>query len=119
MASTEAKTSIVIRDITTISEMREIEKLQKEVWGIDDLEVFPALALIPMTELGAVLIGAFDGERLIGFVFGFPGQEQCHSAGETGRLILHSDMLAVRPEYRAHGLGLRLKLAQRERAMAK
>src|SRR5262249_13712475 len=72
--------------------------------------VFPALALIPMREVGAVLIGAFDSERLVGFVFGFPGHEH-------GRLILHSDMLAVCPEYRSLGLGYQLKLAQRKRAL--
>jgi len=103
--------SLVLRDITTISEMREVEQLQKEVWGVADLEVFPALALIPMTELGGVLVGAFDRERMAGFVFGFPGREQ-------EKMILHSDMLAVRPEYRRHGLGYKLKLAQRERALA-
>ena len=118
MATSEAKSSIVIREITSLSEMRQVEELQKEVWGIADLEVFPALALIPMREVGAVLIGAFDGEQMIGFVFGFPGQELRHSAGGSGRLILHSDMLAVRPECRVHGLGYKLKLAQRERALA-
>lgn len=111
MASKEAKTSIVIRDISTISEMREVEELQRQVWGVDELEVFPALALIPMREVGAVLIGAFDGERMIGFVFGFPGREHRQA-------ILHSDMLAVRPEYRSTGLGYQLKLAQREKALA-
>lgn len=111
MATSETKTSIVIRDITGLAEMREVETLQKQVWGIDDLEVFPALALIPMREVGAVLLGAFDGERMIGFVFGFPGYE-------NGRRILHSDMLAVRPEYRSYGLGYKLKLAQRDRALA-
>lgn len=111
MISSKAKKSIVLRDITKLSEMREVEELQRQVWGIDDLEVFPALALIPMREVGAVLIGAFDREQLIGFVFGFPGYE-------NGRGILHSDMLAVKPEYRAHSLGYRLKLAQRERAIA-
>jgi predicted GNAT superfamily acetyltransferase len=111
MATTKAKTTIVIRDITAISEMREVEELQKQVWGIDDLEVFPALALVPMIEVGGVLIGAFDGERMAGFVFGFPGLE-------NRQAILHSDMLAVKPEYRSTGLGYRLKLAQRERALA-
>ena len=103
--------AIIIRDIETIAEMHEVEAVQKEVWGVEDREIFPALALIPMREVGAVLIGAFDGNHMAGFVFGFPGHE-----GE--RLILHSDMLAVRPEYRSHGLGCRLKLAQRERALA-
>ncbi|MCU1265669.1 MAG: hypothetical protein JWM21_1987 [Acidobacteria bacterium] len=103
--------SLIIRDITEISEMREVEHLQKDVWGVADREVFPALALVPMIEVGGVLLGAFDGDRMAGFVFGFAGREQQQA-------ILHSDMLAVRPEYRSAGLGYRLKLAQRERALA-
>jgi len=104
--------SLNIRNIEEISEMRSVEELQKEVWGIDDREVFPALALKPMREVGGVLIGAFDGDRMIGFVFGFLGLE-------NDRVILHSDMLAVRSEYRSRGVGYKLKLAQREKALAK
>jgi predicted GNAT superfamily acetyltransferase len=104
--------SLSIRGIEEISEMRAVEELQKEVWGIDDREVFPALAMKPMRELGGLLIGAFDGDRMIGFVFGFPGLE-------NDRVILHSDMLAVRSEYRSRGVGYKLKLAQREKALAK
>jgi predicted GNAT superfamily acetyltransferase len=117
--------SIIIRDIEEISELRQVEEIQKEVWGIDDREVFPALALIPMIEVGAVLIGAFDEDRMAGFVFGFPGlepvQQGCaaEDRAEKPRAVLHSDMLAVRPEYRSLGLGYKLKLAQRERALAK
>ena len=114
----------MIRDITSISEMREVEELQKHIWGIADREVFPALALVPMIELGGVLIGAFDGDCMAGFVFGFPGYQAYQpgrpagDAGEHGQAILHSDMLAVRPDYRSLGLGYKLKLAQRERALA-
>ena len=50
--------SLSIRGIEEISEMRTVEELQKEVWGIDDREVFPALAMMPMREVGGVLIGA-------------------------------------------------------------
>ena len=52
--------AIVIRDIDRLSEMREVEDLQKEIWGVEDREVFPALAMIPLHEVGAILIGAFD-----------------------------------------------------------
>jgi len=106
-----SESNVILRDITDISELRQVEQLQKDVWGIADLEVFPALAMIPMLEVGGVLIGAFDRDLMAGFVFGFPGQEH-------GKPILHSDMLAVRPEYRRHGLGAKLKLAQRRRALA-
>ena len=69
MATAAAQTPIVIREITDISEMREVEELQRQVWGISDREVFPALALVPMIELGAVLLGAFAGDRMAGLCF--------------------------------------------------
>ena len=105
-----APASIVIRDIETLAEMREVEQLQREIWGVDDLEVYPALALKPQKEVGAILIGAFAEGRLVGFVFGFPGILN----GET---IIHSDMLGISTTYRSHGLGYLLKLAQREAAL--
>ena len=68
------------------------------------------LAMIPVTKVGGLLLGAFDADELIGFAFAFPGVE-------NHRLILHSDMLAVKPAYRSHGIGYQLKLAQRRRAL--
>src|ERR1051325_3095495 len=105
-----APATIVIREIESLAEMREVEQLQREIWVVEDLEVYPALALKPQKEVGAILIGAFAEERLVGFVFGFPGILN----GET---IIHSDMLGISPAYRSHGLGYLLKRAQREAAL--
>ncbi len=110
MRDTKQKLPIAIRPITEIVEMLSVEELQKDVWGSDDREVFPALAMIPMIKVGAILLGAFDGDELVGFVFGFPGIEH-------GHLSLHSDLLAVKTSYRGQQLGKRLKLAQREAAL--
>jgi chorismate synthase len=99
-----------IRKIESLSEMHEVERLQREIWGVDDLEVYPALALKPQTEVGGILIGAFVEGRLVGFVFGFPGILN----GET---IIHSDMLGISEAYRSNNLGYLLKLAQRDAAM--
>lgn len=107
---TEAPT-IAIRDIDSVSEMREVETLQKEVWGIDDLDVVPLTMLVASRAVGAVLLGAYDGSTFVGFVYGFPGYED-------GHLVHHSHMLAVKPEYRSFNLGYKLKLAQRERVLA-
>ena len=107
-----AQPAITIRDIELIREMRAVEELQKEVWQFDDRDVVPLTMLIATIEVGGILVGAFDGDTLIGFAYGFTGYER-------GRVIIHSDMLAVKPEYRNRSLGYRLKLAQRERAMAK
>jgi chorismate synthase len=103
---------IVFRDITESSELREVEQLQKVVWSVSDLDVLPALAMKPLVEVGGILIGAFLDDKMIGFVLGFPGRH-------GNKHIIHSDMLAVLPEYRSFGLGLRLKLAQRQRALAR
>lgn len=101
---------MLIRDLNNLSELIELEELQKEIWGVEDREVLPALAMIPLKRVGGIILGAFEGEELVGFAFAFPGIER-------GRSILHSDMLAVKSAYRSRGLGLQLKLAQRERAL--
>jgi len=104
-------TSIVVRDIESLAEMHEVEQLQREIWGVEDLEIYPALALKPQKEVGATLIGAFAEGRMVGFVFGFPGILD----GET---IIHSDMLGISPEHRSNNLGYLLKRAQRDAALA-
>ena len=103
--------TIVIRDIESFDEMREIEALQKDVWQFSDLDVVPRTILVPTKEVGGVLIGAYDGSALVGFAYGFPGYEH-------GESTHHSHMLAVRPEYRNLNLGFKLKLAQRERVLS-
>ena len=100
-----------IRDVSEIDELHAIEALQKEVWGVADLEVLPAIHMIAAREVGAIIIGAFDAHQLIGFVYGFPGFEGEHR-------VIHSDMLAVREAYRDRGVGRALKLAQRDAALA-
>ena len=109
-SATEAP-AIIIRDIERVPEMREVETLQKDVWGSNDLDVVPLTMLVASREVGAVLVGAYDESMLVGFVYGFP-------AYENGQVTHHSHMLAVRPSYRNHNLAYKLKLAQRERVLA-
>ena len=101
-----AKKTINIRDIESIQEMRDVEALQREVWGPGD--VVPLTHLVATKESGGILIGAFDKDQVVGFAYGFIGHDK-------GQLMIHSHMLAVKPEYRNLGLGYKLKLAQRER----
>lgn len=91
--------------------MRAVEELQKEVWEFADLDVVPRTIFVASREVGAVLVGAYDGSALVGFVYGFPGYE-------NGQGVHHSHMLAVKPEYRGSNLGYKLKLAQRDRVLA-
>src|SRR5215212_7077024 len=103
--------SIIIRDIKAGAEMRAVEELQKEAWGVPDLDVVPLSQLVAAKAVGGTLVGAFDGETLVGFAYGFVSYEH-------GQAAHHSHMLAVKPAYRNFNLGYRLKLAQRERVLA-
>ena len=103
--------TVTIRQIDDVAQMHAVEELQKEVWGIPDLEVVPLTHLVAAKEAGGTLIGAFDGKDLIGFVYGFP-------SFEYGQAAHHSHMLAVKSAYRNLDLGRQLKLAQREQVMA-
>src|ERR1051325_7668737 len=102
--------TIQIQQIDSIAQMKALEKLQQDVWGWSDLDTTPLMDFIILKELGGTLIGGFDGERLVGFSFGFVGYDE-------GQIVFHSHMLAVHPSYRECGLGLRLKLAQRTAAL--
>jgi predicted GNAT superfamily acetyltransferase len=106
----DADKSIEIRDITNVREMRLVEEMEKEVWGIEDIDVVPVTHLVAALHAGGILIGAFEEKKLAGFAYGFVGYE-------GGHVTIHSHMLAVKSGYRNHNLGLRLKLAQRERAL--
>lgn len=111
MSSATEKPGIIIRDIELVSEMRDVEALQKEVWGCEDRDIVPLTLLAATREIGAILVGAFDGSLLIGFAYSFVGREE-------ERMVHHSHMLAVSPTYRNVNLGYKLKLAQRDRALA-
>ncbi|HYT32654.1 MAG TPA: GNAT family N-acetyltransferase, partial [Thermoanaerobaculia bacterium] len=103
-------TELTVRDVEGIAEMRRVGELQQRIADWNE-HTAPLVQLIASCEVGAILIGAFDGESLAGFVYGFPGYR-------GGRRIVHSHMLAVDPGYRQLDLGYRLKVAQRERAIA-
>ena len=100
-----------LRDLTTLEEFRAVERLESEIWGPIDLVPVPILAVT--VQRGAVLVGAFEGDRLIGFVYSFPALK----AGEQ-KPSHWSHMLGVHPDHRGTGLGRELKLAQRDRVLA-
>jgi len=103
--------TVTIQPIDDVAKMRAVEELQKEVWGIPDIEVVPVTQLVAAKEAGGTLIGAYDADVLVGFVYGFP-------SFEYGQAAHHSHMLAVKTAYRNLDLGRWLKLAQREHVIA-
>jgi predicted GNAT superfamily acetyltransferase len=111
MAEAKTKSTVTIRDLQSFEDLKQVDEVEREVWGLSDIDTTPLTLVIATEEAGSIWVGAFDGAKLIGFAFGFLGLE-------NGRLIVHSHMLAVREPYRNSNLAYNLKLAQRERALA-
>jgi len=104
--------AVIIRHCHGLDEMRACVALQKEVWNFSDAELVPLRLFVVGSKIGGQVIGAFDGPSLVSFVLAFPG-------ARNGHPYLHSHMLAVRAAYRNAGLGRRMKLFQREEAIAR
>lgn len=103
---------IVIRHCHEIAELRACVALQKEVWNFSDAELVPLRMFVVAEKVGGQVMGAFENQTMVGFALAIPGMR-------SGHLYLHSHMLAVRKQFRNHGLGRRLKLYQREDALAR
>ena len=103
--------AIVIRKCHQLDEMRACVALQKEVWDFSDADLVPLRMFVVAEKVGGQVIGAFAGNEMAGFALSVPG-------ARGGRSYLHSHMLAVRKQHQNAGLGRRIKLFQREDALA-
>src|ERR1039457_6015536 len=108
---------VTIRKCEALEEMQACFSLQKEVWKFSDGELVPVRMFVVANKIGGQVVGAFvETERhekeLIGFALAIPGMR-------NGHCYLHSQMLAVRQQYRNGGLGRRIKLYQRQDALAR
>jgi len=109
-----ADDGVVIRECTTIVEFDTCVRLQREVFGMPDLELSPRRHLIVSRLAGGWILGAFTaaaaGDELVGFVHHLV-------AVRADEIIGYSHMMAVSARYQNRGLGARLKWAQRARAL--
>jgi len=111
LATAEHGSEIEIREVTAIDEYDACIRLQREVFGLPDLEISPRRHLIVSHQAGGWTLGAFVEGKLVGFVH--------HLAAVSGDEIFgYSHMMAVTTEFQNRGLGARLKWAQRARALA-
>ena len=103
---------IRIAPVTKLADFEQCVEIQLAVWGYSDGDLIPTRVFIVAERIGGQVLGAYDRNILVGFAMAFPGYRD-------GRSYLHSHMLAVLPPYRNLGLGRRLKLAQRDDALAR
>jgi predicted GNAT superfamily acetyltransferase len=101
---------IQIRECTTIDEFDSCIRLQREVFGLPELEISPRRHLIVSRQAGGWTLGAFVAGELVGFVH--------HMAAVREDTVFgYSHMMAVAREYQNKGVGAQLKWSQRERAI--
>jgi predicted GNAT superfamily acetyltransferase len=103
---------VELRRCHGIEDFRACVTLQKEVWNFTDAELVPLRMFVVADKVGGQVMGAFEGETMVGFALSVPGTR-------SGHIYLHSHMLAVRKDHRNGGLGRQLKLMQREDALAR
>jgi predicted GNAT superfamily acetyltransferase len=103
---------ILIRPLQEVVEMGICVDLQRRVWGYAEIDTVPDQVFIVARESGGQVLGAFHGDKAIGFALAFAGVH-------GGRIYLHSHMVAVLPEYQDRGAGRMLKLAQRDDAISR
>lgn len=104
------ETTVRVRPLGRDADYDEILDIQRRVWGHSETDLTPTHHFRITARLGAILLGGWVGNRLAGFVYSFP-------AVFEGRLVQHSHLLAVLPEYQGRGVGRSLKWAQRDRAI--
>ena len=104
---------IEIWQLHDLDEFAEAVKLQQRIWGFADIEAMPLRWFVVASKVGGQVFGACEGGQMVGFLGAMPG------ILPDGRPFMHSHMLGVLPKYRDRGVGRRLKLAQREEALAR
>jgi predicted GNAT superfamily acetyltransferase len=102
--------NMTIRELTTPEEFDGCLDLQRDGFGWSDVELMPMRFFVVSRHIGGVVLGAFEGDTLVGFLSAIPGVRE-------GVSYWHSHMLAVTRTRRDSGIGFQLKQAQKDRAL--
>lgn len=101
--------NIIIKPLYHVDELTEMQRLEQQVWGDD---YTPVHQTITVAKNGGIILGAYDDDRLIGFLYSFPGYD-----GTSVYLCSH--LAAIHADYRGKGIGELLKQKQKELAIEK
>jgi predicted GNAT superfamily acetyltransferase len=102
--------NIEIRECLTFAELADCVQMQRDVFALPEIEISPVRHLIVTKNAGGFTLGAFVENKLVGFVLSVP-------AVLHGEQAFYSHMTAVLQEFQSHGIGAKLKWAQREKSL--
>ncbi len=103
---------IVIRHLTNYDEFVQVRQVQQACWGFSSGEGLYPPVLLTASQNGGLVVGAFDGHKMVGYLFGFLGLHE-----NRGPLKMCSQTMGVLAEYRGRGIAEALKWAQRDHAL--
>src|SRR6516162_2389925 len=103
---------IQIRKCDSLPDFHRCVEIQRAVWGESDLETEPYVTFVVAHQTGGQVIGAFDGDLMVGFTMSLVGYRQ-------NTIYLHSHMTGVICSHRDRGVGRMLKFFQRDEALSR
>jgi predicted GNAT superfamily acetyltransferase len=103
---------IIVRPLHSLEEFHRCVEIAREVWSDSELDTEPYVTFVIANHTGGQVLGAFDGDTMVGFTKAFVG---LHGRSP----YLHSHMAAVLPSHRDRRVGRQLKLFQREDALGR
>lgn len=100
---------LTLKPLYSLEDLLEMQRLEQDVWGAD---FTPIHQTITVAKNGGIILGAYDNDILIGFLYSFPGINE-HS------IYLCSHLVAIDTKYRGQGIGELLKREQKNLALSK
>jgi predicted GNAT superfamily acetyltransferase len=114
-------TPITIRRLKSLDDFYHFQELQRRIWSSGEDDVIPIHVLVTQAKNGGLLQGAFAAEGaestggMVGMAFGWPGFDT-HTDPPSLKFCSH--IAGVLTDWHGRGIGLALKLAQREHLLA-
>ena len=103
---------VTIRECVSVEDFQQCIELERAVWRDDDIGIMPIRLYMIAKACNAPTVGAFDPTgKLVGFVHTMLALMDHHA-------VYHSHLAAVIEGLRHKDIGYRMKLKQREFAMA-
>jgi predicted GNAT superfamily acetyltransferase len=103
---------ITVRSLHTLDEFHRCVAIAREIWRDDELDTEPYITFVIAHHTGGQVLGAFDGDTLVGFTKALVGLHD--------RIpYLHSHMTGVLASHRDRRIGRLLKLFQRDEALGR
>lgn len=108
------QSDIVVRDVTAPDELKACVGLYEDVFrlGPGDGSLNTRL-LVGISRNSGIIVGAFSETRMIGFALSFLAFDR-----ERQSMYQYSQLAVVAEAFQGRGIGRRLKLAQRDAALA-